>query len=186
MTSGNVYLNGEFIGKYEILGDFGTPFANALFYGNGGLIDQAERAKPVVEVIGEVAVSVMLFPLGLAGAGRGITSVIAARRGAEAARLLNNATQPFRQGPLTQAGRALTKHPNIIGETGNILQKLGGAANVNARAAAALENIIQMGTRTVRTTTAFGRVIEFKLPSGLGARFSKTTGEFIGFLGRGL
>jgi hypothetical protein len=57
---------------------------------------------------------------------------------------------------------------------------------VNARAAAALKNILQTGDRTVKSTQAFGRVIEFRLPSGLGARFSEKTGEFITFLGRGL
>ena len=103
----------------------------------------------------------------------------------EVARLLADATQWYRRGPLTRAGRALTKHPNVIGESGNIVQKLG-VANVNRRAAAAIEHILRSGTRTVRETKAFGRVIEFKLPSGIGARFGAATRRFIGFLGRGL
>jgi hypothetical protein len=37
-----------------------------------------------------------------------------------------------------------------------------------------------------KSTTAYGDVIDVKLPSGLGARFSVETGEFIGFLGRNL
>lgn len=57
---------------------------------------------------------------------------------------------------------------------------------VNEAAAGALENIMQNGAMTTKMTKAFGQVIEYKLPSGLGARFSETTGEFIGLLGRGL
>lgn len=56
-----------------------------------------------------------------------------------AARHFDSATRLFRNGPLTAAGRALTKHPNIVGESGNLLQKLGGAANVNTAAANAFE-----------------------------------------------
>lgn len=123
----------------------------------------------------------------IAGFGGALTGALAGAlvRGREVARLLENASDSYRCGPLTRAGRALTKHPNVIGESGNILQKLGLAA-VNARAAAALENILQSGTRVVKTTKAFGRVIDFKLPNGIGARFRAATGEFIGFLGRGL
>jgi len=73
MMKGNVYLNGEFIGKYEILGDFGTDFANAVFYGNGQLIDQSERAAPVVQMIGEVAISIMMFPIGVGGSATTLT-----------------------------------------------------------------------------------------------------------------
>ena len=104
----------------------------------------------------------------------------------EMSRLLGNATQVFRNGPLTNVGRALTKHPNIIGESGNIIQKLGGAANVNTAGARALENIMQTGTMTTKSTAAYGDIIQYTLESGLGARFSATTGEFIGFIGRGL
>ncbi len=104
----------------------------------------------------------------------------------EMSSLLRNATQVFRRGPLTNVGHALTKHPNIIGESGNILHKLGGAANVNTAAARALENIMRTGTMTRTSTAAYGDIIQFKLESGLGARFSATTGEFIGFIGRGL
>jgi hypothetical protein len=99
---------------------------------------------------------------------------------------IEQATQLFKNGPLTNVGRALTKHPNIIDESGNILQKLGGAANVNKAGEKALQNIMQNGTMGTKMTKAFGQVIEYKLPSGLGARFSAETGEFIGFLGRGL
>jgi hypothetical protein len=46
--------------------------------------------------------------------------------------------------------------------------------------------MIADGVRRTHSTTDFGSVIDFKLPSGLGVRFSADTGAFIGFLGRGL
>ena len=97
-----------------------------------------------------------------------------------------HAVQKYKNGPLSNVGRALAKHPNIIGESGNILQKLGGASNVNRVAAEALKNIMENGTMRQRMTKAFGEVIEYKLSNGLGARFNAITGDFIGFLGRGL
>jgi len=100
--------------------------------------------------------------------------------------LLKGATQVFKNGPLTAAGRALTKHPNIIGESGNLLQKLGGAGNVNAAAENAVQNILRNGSMVTKDTKAFGAVIDYTLKNGLGARWSAATGEFIGFLGRGL
>jgi hypothetical protein len=106
--------------------------------------------------------------------------------GTEAAALLAAATRPFRNGPLTKAGRELTRHLNIAGQPGNIRQTLSGARGVNAAALEALEQIMTNGIRMSKSTTAYGDVIDFKLPSGLGARFSVETGESIGFLGRNL
>ena len=58
-------------------------------------------------------------------------------------------------------GRALTKHPNVIGESGNILAKLGGAEGVNKAAAEALEKIVSEGTRSTKMTKAFGEVVDY-------------------------
>jgi RHS repeat-associated protein len=125
--------------------------------------------------------------LGESMAARGaVVCEVGTGEGTLAGRHIANATKLYRNGPLTNAGRALTKHPNVIGESGNILQKLGGAGNVNKAAARALNNIIRNGTMTTKVTKAFGEVIEYKLPNGIGARFSATTHEFITFLGRGL
>ena len=57
---------------------------------------------------------------------------------------------------------------------------------INKAAADALKNILRTGTLTTKSTKAFGDVIDFKLPSGLGARFDAATNEFITFLGRGI
>lgn len=45
---------------------------------------------------------------------------------------------------------------------------------------------MQNRTMTTKMTKAFGQVIDYTLPSDIGARFSAETNEFIGFLGRGL
>jgi hypothetical protein len=42
------------------------------------------------------------------------------------------------------------------------------------------------GTVYTKTTKAFGEVVEFKLPNGLGARFNAMKNDLITFLGRGL
>ncbi len=56
---------------------------------------------------------------------------------------------------------------------------------INKAAADALKIIMRNGTRTTKTTKAFGDGVEFKLPNGLVARFNAVTNEFNGFLGRG-
>jgi len=55
---------------------------------------------------------------------------------------------------------------------------------VNDAGAKALQNIMKNGTVTVKETSSFGKVIDYKLPNGHGARFQAGTGEFICFLGR--
>lgn len=101
--------------------------------------------------------------------------------------MFKHALQPFRGG-FSNAGRALTKHPNIAGAKSaqELIRRFGNNAGINKAAAEALKNIMRNGTRTTKTTKAFGDVVEFKLPNGLGARFNAVTNEFIGFLGRGL
>jgi hypothetical protein len=101
-------------------------------------------------------------------------------------KMMASATSQFHNGPLTKVGHALTKHPNVIGESGNILNKLGGAEGVNKAGAEALSSIVSNGTRVVKNTAAFGKVIEYKLENGIGARFYEASKEFIGFLGRGV
>lgn len=89
-------------------------------------------------------------------------------------------------GGLTNAGHQLTKHPNIVGgSSAQELAKLYGSG-INDVAANALKNLMRNGTRTIKPHKAFGTVVDFKLPSGLGARFNGETNEFIGFLGRGV
>lgn len=86
-----------------------------------------------------------------------------------------------RRGGLTNVGRALDKHRNILRLVREGAWDLTTNADKNYYGKEALKYIIRNGTETVN-----GAFIEFKLSSGLGARFNATTNEFVGFLGRGL
>lgn len=66
------------------------------------------------------------------------------------------------------------------------MKKFGTQQGINKAATNALKNIMRNGKVTTKVTKAFGKVKEFKLSNGIGARFNATTNEFIGFLGRGL
>ena len=102
--------------------------------------------------------------------------------------MFKNALQRFGRGRFTHAGRALTKHPNIVGaqNAAELVQRYENQDGLNKAAAATLKYIMRNGTRITKHTKAFGQVVEFKLPDGLGARFHAETHEFIGFLGRGI
>ena len=104
--------------------------------------------------------------------------------------MFRNALQPFKggRGGFTNVGRALTKHPNVVGAKSaqELIQVFGNNAGINKAAAKALKNIMRNGKCTIKTTKAFGKVVEFKLANGLGARFDAITYEFNTFLGRGL
>ncbi|HEY8210635.1 MAG TPA: hypothetical protein VIG99_24295, partial [Myxococcaceae bacterium] len=99
-----------------------------------------------------------------------------------AQQLLGNALQPFKGGTLTQAGRALTKHPEVLGYTKETLRAaLRTDSEINAAAAHALEDILK-GTQTMVTLPRYGAVLEFRGATGFGARYYAGNGEFIGFI----
>ena len=102
--------------------------------------------------------------------------------------MLRSANSQFTTGKFSNAGRALTKHPNIVGlKTPQELSKvIGNQGAINRAAHQAITEFMKTGTRTVKDTKAFGKVVDFKAPSGLGVRFSATSYDFIGFLGRGV
>ena len=96
-------------------------------------------------------------------------------------KLLANALGPYRQN-LTNAGRALTKHPELIGHTKDSLRlALRTPSEINEAASRALANILR-GTPSRITVPRFGEVIEFRGTDGFGARFYAETGNFIGFV----
>lgn len=71
--------------------------------------------------------------------------------------LLRSATQAFKNTPFTQAGRALTKHPEVIGLTKETLnQTLRSPAAINAAAEGALGGILRDGTAVVRDLGRYG------------------------------
>jgi RHS repeat-associated protein len=99
-----------------------------------------------------------------------------------------SALSQFKSGKFSVVGRALTKHPNIVGfdNAMDLTKALKNTEGINKAGAAALKEIMRTGTPSIKSTTNFGTVIDYKLPSGLGARFNIDTNTFIGFLGRGL
>ena len=86
------------------------------------------------------------------------------------------------------AGRALTKHPNIVGAKNaqELAKTPGNQANINTAAQKAVENIVRNGVRNSKNTNAYGKVVDFKLSNGLGVRVAAKDKSFIGFLGRGV
>ncbi len=108
-------------------------------------------------------------------------------------KMYKHAISQYKSHGLTHAGRALTKHPNIVDVylpkdkvQKALIDKFGSQKGINNAAAEVLKNIMRNGKKTTRKTKAFGEVTEFKLKSGKGARFRNDTEEFTGFLGRDL
>lgn len=106
----------------------------------------------------------------------------------ESDRIMLAAQRSHKSGIFTKVGNALNKHPNILGAktASELVKRYGGNQGVNEAAEKALQNILSTGTRTTKSTKAYGDVIDYTLQSGLGARFSVTDNIFVGFLGRGL
>ncbi|NLF33280.1 MAG: hypothetical protein GX591_20640, partial [Planctomycetes bacterium] len=102
--------------------------------------------------------------------------------------MYREALRPYNNGLFTNAGRALTKHPNIVGAQNaqELTRRFGNQQGINEAAANALKNIMRNGAPATKMTKSYGLVVDYRLPNGLGARFSAETNEFIGFLGRGL
>jgi len=83
---------------------------------------------------------------------------------------------------LTNAGRALTKHPEVIGATKDALRKtLRSDASVNGAAHSALRDIMRNGVTTTPNLARYGQVTETQIPGGFGARWY-ADGRFIGFI----
>jgi RHS repeat-associated protein len=85
---------------------------------------------------------------------------------------------------LTVAGRALTKHPEVLGfvSTSALQAELRTPAAINGAAANVLESIVKNGARSTQQLPRFGAVTQIQIPGGFGARWSATTNKFIGFI----
>lgn len=80
------------------------------------------------------------------------------------------------------SGRALQKHGS---RPGSMFPKAtGNASSINSQGATVLKGILKNpnATSVVRHHARFGWVLEYKLPNGSGARFSKDGKTFIGFI----
>jgi len=110
---------------------------------------------------------------------------VSARLAAESAALEKGALQPFNKS-LTNAGRALTKHPEVANLTKETLRNtLKTDAAINQAAQRSLSTILKDGVRTTATLPRYGQVIQYQLPGGFGARWygaGDKFGQFIGFI----
>ena len=96
--------------------------------------------------------------------------------------LFKNALQQFKNSDLSNAGRALTKHPEVVGATKEALrQGLRTDGAINEAAHEALKNIMRNGVTTTPTLGRYGTVTQIQIPGGFGARWN-APGEFIGFI----
>jgi len=96
--------------------------------------------------------------------------------------LYKAAVQQFKATDLSNAGRALTKHPEVIGQTKDTLrQSLRTDGAINDAAHSALRDIMRNGVTTTPTLGRYGTVMETQIPGGFGARWA-SDGSFIGFI----
>ncbi|HAG75476.1 MAG TPA: Rhs family protein [Thauera sp.] len=121
---------------------------------------------------------------GVAGIGLGVTKLsgLAARGLGNQNPLYKAAVQQFKGTDLSSAGRALTKHPELIGQTKDTLrQTLRTDGAINDAAHGALRDIMRNGVTTTPTLGRYGTVTQVQVPGGFGARWS-SDGSFIGFI----
>jgi hypothetical protein len=144
--------------------------------GAAGELEEAARVGKIVGKAERKAAGAAIAEASTARAGLLVLSDV------EKDALIGAATQRFKDTALTQAGRALTKHPEVVGLTKETLrQTLRTPEALNAAAEEALSGMLRSGTAVRSTTGRFGHVVEVTGPNGFGARFS-AGGEFIGFL----
>ena len=100
--------------------------------------------------------------------------------------LFRRALAPFRVGSLTHAGRALTKHPEVVSLTKQMLRQVYSTdAAINRAAHDALKQMMRRGVRTTLVLPRYGAVIQCQIPGGFGARWyaaGAQIGAFIGFI----
>ena len=96
--------------------------------------------------------------------------------------LYKAAVDQFKSTELSNAGRALTKHPELIGETKETLrQTLRTDGAINDAAHGVLRDIMRNGVTTTPTLGRYGTVTQTQIPGGFGARWT-SDGSFIGFI----
>ncbi len=86
------------------------------------------------------------------------------------------------KGGFTAVGRALMKHSHRGGTAFPKIQ--GNSATINAQGETVLKSILENPAVTVTkvNSRSVGEVLDYKIPGGIGARFSLDGEKFIGFL----
>jgi cytosine/adenosine deaminase-related metal-dependent hydrolase len=101
--------------------------------------------------------------------------------------LFRRALAPFRVGSLTHAGRALTKHPEVVGLKKQTLRPAYSTdAAIQRTAHDALKQMMRHGVRTMPVLPRYGAIIQCQMPGNFGARWYAAgvqAGAFIGCIG---
>ena len=98
--------------------------------------------------------------------------------------LFRAATRSYKGTALNLVGRALSKHPEVVGGTKSTIRlMLKSDKAMNQAAQSALKSIMRNGIRTTPYVPRYGgRIIQSKISRGYGARWY-SNGKFIGFIG---
>lgn len=92
------------------------------------------------------------------------------------------ASNELSKGGFTAVGRALMKHSH---REGTVFPKIqGNSTAVNAQGETVPKSILENPAVTVTkvTSRSVGEVLDYKIPGGMGVRFSLDGSKFIGFL----
>jgi hypothetical protein len=145
------------------------------------------RRLPIAKVdeMAKAAGLILANPVGAVG--EGIAAIIRYRRifpDFERFQAMMSAISPHNS-QFTKAGRALTKHPEVLGfDSDRTLRAVyNRPADLNLAAQALVERILTHGKQSkIYMQTIGAEVIEFVLPNRVAARFSKDNFEFITFI----
>ncbi|HEY0147796.1 MAG TPA: RHS repeat-associated core domain-containing protein [Allosphingosinicella sp.] len=90
--------------------------------------------------------------------------------GPSATTLFRAALRPYGNSALTEVGRALTKHPEVVGATKDTLRLSFRTDHaINEAASSVLKSIIRNGNTTTSSLPRYGEVITKQIPNGFGA-----------------
>ena len=99
--------------------------------------------------------------------------------------MYKSAVSPYKDSILTHVGRALAKHPDVIGETSTTLRLgLRTDPQINKVAAEELKVMMRSGKTSRQRANNIGKAKSFWNADGHGARFGVETKEFSGFVRR--
>jgi RHS repeat-associated protein len=162
---------------------------NLLRCSYGGMQIGEEAAHEAAGLVGDVGREVFVGTAGVAVGGL-IGALPWVRGCPQAAKGLGNQNALFKNAlqrlnereKISKVGRALTKHPEVVGATKATLRhSLRSDTALNEAANEALKRIMRYGITTTPTLPRYGTVVQKKIPFGFGARWYPN-GDFIGFI----
>jgi hypothetical protein len=94
-----------------------------------------------------------------------------------------DAANPFKNSKFSKSGRAVTKHPGIVGKTKeNLRQTYKTESEINNAALDAVADMMNKSKPVTKDLPRYGKVTEYRRADGWGVRYQESTGEFIGFI----